>query len=120
MDLTRRITRVPEPVSSPEVRASRDLDEALRQARLKEAAHFEATLDIRDAETLRLQVLKDDLAPIVASRREAADFFELALVPGDPPRLWLDFITSVVMAPDPRTYWLVEDSQAGRETLLET
>ena len=32
------------------------------------------------AETLRLQVLKDDLAPIVASRREAADFFELALV----------------------------------------
>ena len=111
---------MPEPVSSPEVGASRDLDEALRQARLKEAAHFEAALDIRDAETLRLQVLKDELAPIVASRREAEDFFDLALVPGDPPRLWLDFITSVVMAPDPRTYRLVQDSQAGRETLFET
>src|SRR5947209_5006239 len=107
-------------MSSPEASASRDLADALRQARLKEAAHFEAALDIRDAETLRLQVLKDELAPIVASRREAEDFFDLALVPGDPPRLWLDFITSVVMAPDPRTFRLIEDSQAGRETLLET
>ena len=74
MHVTRRITRVPDPVSSPEVRASKDLDEALREARLREAAHFEAALDIRDAETLRLQVLKDELAPIVASRREAEDF----------------------------------------------
>ena len=111
---------MPQPMSSPEASASRDLDQALRQARLREAAHFEAALDIRDAETLRLQVLKDELAPIVASRREAEDFFELALVPGDPPRLWLDFITSVVMAPDPRTFRLIEDTHAGRETLLET
>ena len=111
---------MPQPMSSPEASASRDLDQALRQARLREAAHFEAALDIRDAETLRLQVLKDDLAPIVASRREAEDFFDLALVPGDPPRLWLDFITSVVMAPNPRTYRLVQDSQAGRKTLFET
>src|SRR5262245_42341701 len=91
-----------------------ELDGALRRARLAEAAHFEATLDIRDAQTLRLQVLKDELQPLVTSRPEAEAFFELALVPGDPPRLWLDFITSVVMAPDPRTYRLIEDSHAGR------
>jgi hypothetical protein len=93
---------------------------ALRQARLAEAAHFDAVLDIRDAQTLRLQVLKDDLAPVVASNSAATSFIDLALVPGDPPRLWVDLITSVVMAPDPRSYRLVQDSPAGRQTLLET
>ena len=93
---------------------------ALRQARLAEAAHFEAVLDIRDAQTLRLQVLKDDLAPVISGNPEATSFVDLALVPGDPPRLWVDLITSVVMAPDPRTYRLVQDGPAGRQTLLET
>lgn len=96
------------------------LNGALRQARLAEAAHFEAVLDIRDAQTLRLQVLKDDLAPAVLANVEAASFIDLALVPGDPPRLWVDLITSVVMAPDPRTYRLVQDGPGGRQTLLET
>jgi hypothetical protein len=99
---------------------SRNFDDALGSARVKEAAHFEAALDIRDAQTLRLQVLKDELAPIVASKRDAQDFFALALVPGDPPRLWLDLISSVVMAPNPRTYRLIEDTDRGREILLET
>jgi hypothetical protein len=96
------------------------LSGALRQARLAEAAHFEAVLDIRDAQTLRLQVLKDDLVPAVLANADAASFIDLALVPGDPPRLWIDLITSVVMAPDPRTYRLVQDGPGGRRTLLET
>lgn len=96
------------------------LSGALRQARLAEAAHFEAVLDIKDAQTLRLQVLKDDLAPVVADNNAATSFIDLALVPGDPPRLWVDLITFVIMAPDPRTYRLVQDSPAGRQTLLET
>ncbi|MGE3874804.1 MAG: hypothetical protein AB7F74_17775 [Parvibaculaceae bacterium] len=93
---------------------------ALRQARLAEAAHFEAVLDIRDAQTLRLQVLKDELAPMILANTEAASFIDLALVPGDPPRLWIDLITAIVMAPDPRTYRLVQDGPGGRQTLLET
>jgi hypothetical protein len=96
------------------------LNGALRQARLAEAAHFEAVLDIRDAQTLRLQVLKDELAPAILGNSEAASFVDLALVPGDPPRLWIDLITSIVMAPDPRTYRLVQDGPGGRQTLLET
>jgi hypothetical protein len=87
---------------------------------LAEAAHFEAVLDIRDAQTLRLQVLKDELAPVIKSNAEAASFVDLALVPGDPPRLWIDLITAIVMAPDPRTYRLVQEAAGDRQTLLET
>jgi hypothetical protein len=95
------------------------LAEALRKARVAEAAHFEAVLDIRDAQTLRLQVLKDDLAP-AAQSEEAKRYFDLALVPGDPPRLWIDLIGHVVMEPNPRTYRLVQDTEARREILYET
>jgi hypothetical protein len=105
---------------STRVPGDQGLGGALRQARLAEAAHFEAVLDIRDAQTLRLQVLKDELAPIILANAEAATFADLALVPGDPPRLWIDLITSIVMAPDPRTFRLVQDGHGGRQTLLET
>lgn len=106
--------------SSTRLPGDQGLNGALRQARLAEAAHFEAVLDIRDAQTLRLQVLKDELAPAILANAEAASFVDLALVPGDPPRLWIDLITSIVMAPDPRTYRLVQDGPGGRQTLLET
>ena len=96
------------------------LRDALRQARIAEAAHFEAVLDLRDAQTLRLQLLKDDLAPVGASLSAAEGLVDLALVPGEPPRLWIDPISNVVMQPDPRTYRFVQDTQNGREILLET
>jgi hypothetical protein len=105
---------------STRVPGDQGLSGALRQARLAEAAHFEAVLDIRDAQTLRLQVLKDDLVPVILAHAETSSFVDLALVPGDPPRLWIDLITSIVMAPDPRTYRLVQDGQGGRQTLFET
>jgi hypothetical protein len=97
-----------------------DLSGALRKARLAEAAHFEAVLGIRDSKSLRLQALKDDLTPVVSATPEAAKIFDLALVPGESPRLWVDLISSVVMEPDYRTYRLLQDNQSGRETLHET
>ena len=42
-----------------------DLSGALRKARLAEAAHFEAVLGIKDSKSLRLQVLKDELVPLI-------------------------------------------------------
>jgi hypothetical protein len=96
------------------------LTNLLRLARIAEGAHFDAALDIRDAKTLRLQVLKDDLAPILASNAEAGRTFDLSLVPGEPPKLWIDLITAIVMEPDPRTYRLIRDTQAGRDVLAET
>ena len=96
------------------------LDAALRRARELEAAHFEAVLSVRDAELLRLESLKADLAPIIAGHDRARDYFDLVLVPGEPPRLWIDLLGSVIMAPEPKTYCLAQDLPTGREVLFKT
>lgn len=96
-----------------------DFQAALERAREREAARRGAESDIRDLETLRLFVLKQDVAAALPQER-AEGGIDLQLVPGDPPRLWADLITFVEMAPDPRTYRLLRDSRDGREVLLET
>jgi hypothetical protein len=100
--------------------AQDQLTRALKEARLAEAAHFEAVLALRDAKSLRLQVLKDDLDPVIAANPMAAQLFDLVLVPGEAPRLWIDLISFVIMEPDPHTYRLIQDSQGTRHTLFET
>ncbi len=92
----------------------------MNQARDKEAAHLDAVQSLRDAKALRLQLLKDELAVIVAASPEARENFDLGLSPTEPQRLWIDLITSVVMEPDPRTYRLVEDRHGGRVTLFSS
>jgi hypothetical protein len=101
-------------------RQDRDsLADALREARLAEAAHFEAALDLRDSKTLRLQILKDDLLPAVQDSADARELFDLTLLPGDPPKLWVDLTSYVLMEPDHRTYRFLQDRQDRREILFE-
>ena len=105
----------------PVVRQEQDaLGEALREARLAEASHREAALDLRDSKSLRLQILKDDLLPGVKASPEARDLFDLTLLPGEPPRLWVDLTSYVLMEPDYRTYRFMQDRQDGREVLFES
>lgn len=108
-------------VANAALKSERDaLAEALREARLAEAAHFEAALELRDSKSLRLQLLQDDLLPAVRSSTEARELFDLTLVPGDPPKLWVDLVSYVIMEPDHRTYRFVQDRQDGREILFES
>lgn len=95
------------------------LAEALREARLAEAAHFEAALDLRDSKALRLQILKDELLPTVQATPEARELFDLTLLPGEPPKLWVDLTAFVVMEPDHRTYRVLQDRQDSRDLLFE-
>ena len=104
----------------PAVRQDRDgLGDALREARLAEAAHFEAALDLRDSKTLRLQILKDELLPATQETPEARELFDLTLIPGEPPKLWVDLTSYVVMEPDHRTYRVLQDRQDSRDILFE-
>jgi hypothetical protein len=103
------------------IRPERDaLGEALREARLAEAAQFEAALELRDSKSLRLQLLKDELHPTLKASAEARELFDLTLLPGEPPNLWVDLTCYVVMEPDHRTYRFLQDRQDRREILFES
>lgn len=94
---------------------------ALRQARLAQSAHFDAAAEIRDAKTLRLNVLLDEVRePLSGLARRSEGFIDPLVAPGEPPRLWIDMVAYVLMEPDPRTYRLQRDTAGGHEILLET
>jgi len=95
-------------------------EDSLRRARLAQATPLDALTGIRDAELLRLQALRDDLAAVVARSSRLEGLTDLALIADDPPKLWIDLVTHVVMAPDPRTYCLLEDRAAGSESLFSS
>jgi hypothetical protein len=96
------------------------LDQALKNARLLQAAQLEAMVNVRDARVLRLEALRDSLQPELGQRKELGDLFELNVQDSDRPKLWLDLISVVEMEPDPGTYRLVQDHNSHREILFET
>ena len=97
-----------------------ELTKALNEARLTSAAKLDAVLNVTDARALRLDALRAELEPILATNAEARALFDLNVQAGETPKLWLDLISSVVMEPDPRSYRLVQDQHDRRETLFET
>lgn len=92
----------------------------LRRARYIEAAYFNAARGYGDSEALRLDSLKSDLATFLAAHRKSAKFAELVLVPGEPARLWVDLLTSVVMEPNYRTYRIEQELDGKSTVILET
>lgn len=96
------------------------LDDNIHQARMAHAEQLSASLNVHDAALLRLKVLRDELAPLLIENAEARRLVNLTLVPGDPPRLWIDMTSYVVMAPNPGTYRLQRDGFCRQETLLQS
>jgi hypothetical protein len=96
------------------------LEREVRRARLAQAAHFDAVVAIRDAQTLRLAALNDELVRKMREEPRLAALLPLQIDPGFPPRLWLDDISYVEMEPDPRTFRLVRQDLSGHVTVAET
>ncbi|WP_330084893.1 hypothetical protein [Methylocystis iwaonis] len=93
---------------------------ALRRARIENAEHSAALADLRAAEAARLELLCDALAPVLAQVPPDCDIFDIAVAPGERPRLFIDQIGFVEMDRDRRTYRFLQDTRHGRITLRET
>ncbi|MEK4034332.1 hypothetical protein WOC76_12245 [Methylocystis sp. IM3] len=93
---------------------------ALRRARVENAEHSAALADLRAAEIVRLELLADALAPVLAQVPEDVDIFDVAIAHGERPRLFLDQIGFVEMDRDRRTYRFLQDTRHGRITLCES
>lgn len=96
------------------------LKAAIRRARVEQAEQSSVVAELRGAEMARLEMLRDTLEPVLAQVPADVDLFDAGLVPGERPRLFLDMIAYVEMAPDRRVYRFVQDTRHGRVTLAES
>jgi hypothetical protein len=94
--------------------------QALKQARLAEAAQLEALVSLRDARSLRLLALRDALKRELAGHDEALCLFELNVQDAEKPKLWLDLISFIEMEPNPKSYRLMQDGPQGRACVFES
>jgi hypothetical protein len=97
-----------------------DLKGALRRARIENAERSDVIGELRGAEIARLEMLQEQLAPVLAQVPADCDLFDVALVPSEHPRLFIDMIGFVEMGRDRRLYRLLQDTRHGRVTLCET
>lgn len=98
---------------------TRRLADAVRQAKIAAAQRSDVVVDIREADRARLEILQENLKPLLDELDPTDDYFDFTLSGGSHPRLWIDGTASVLMARDRRTYRLVRETRLGRITLAE-
>jgi hypothetical protein len=97
-----------------------DLVASIRQARIENAERADAIAEVRELEIARLKALESALESVVDQAPSSVDLFDLALAPGEHPRLFLDMIAFVDMAHDKRTYRFFQDTRQGRLLMAES
>ncbi|MEA3024804.1 MAG: hypothetical protein QOF91_89 [Alphaproteobacteria bacterium] len=105
---------------APEAAPPGSLKDAVRKTRIEIAEKSTVVVDLRDAETARLELLNDALDPLFAETPSDVELFDRGISRGDTPRLWLDAISHVAMARDKRRYRFVQDTRFGRKVLAES
>lgn len=101
-------------------RGGSTLREALRRARVDAAERSDVVIDLRQAEIARLDILREALGPVFADVPPEIDLFDLGLVAGDRPRLFVDMVAFVEMGRDRRTYRFMRDGRNGRALIVES
>jgi hypothetical protein len=96
------------------------LRDALRRARTESAEKSGVLVELRTAETARLDLLKEAIEPVLDQIPEDIDLFESAIMPGEPARLFLDQLGFVEMAEDKRTYRFWQDTRYGRILIAQS
>ena len=96
------------------------LKKAMRRARQDNAERAAVLDELRSMRIGRLEILREALRPLIAQIPEDVDTFDVGLMPGATPRLFIDMIGFVEMGRDARVYCLMQDSRHGRTRLAES
>jgi hypothetical protein len=96
------------------------LTAALRRARIDNAERSLAAEDLRGAEIVKLEILKERLLPVLMQLPRDCDLFDVGVSPGDRPRLFIDQIGFIEMERDRRAYRFLQDTRHGRITIADT
>ena len=106
--------------TSPErVKRPPSLTAAIRAARLEEAERSQVVGDLRSGEMARLDLLREAIEPVLSQVPVEIDMFDIGLVAGERPRLFVDMISFIEMGRDKRTYRFLQDTRHGRVLVAE-
>jgi hypothetical protein len=97
----------------------RPLRRMLRLVRERRADQQDAAEAMREMRLVRLEMLAEELDPVIAEVPEDDPQFDFVISSGLQPRLWIDATTHVAMGRDGRTYRLLQDTRTGRVVLAE-
>lgn len=92
----------------------------MRQARVENAERAGVLADLRAAQIGRLELLAEALKPLVGQVPADVDLFDIAVMPGSTPRLFVDMLGFVEMGRDARIYSFIQDRRHGRFVLAES
>ncbi|MEO1397275.1 MAG: hypothetical protein AAFU56_00220 [Pseudomonadota bacterium] len=98
----------------------RSLKAALYDVKTRQAERDDVVVEMKEAERARLELLADEVRPVLDDVDASDERFDLVVTRGDRPRLWVDATCFVAMGADKRLFRLIKDSRAGRVALEET
>ena len=113
-------TTAQETVGSHAPAAVQTLKQAMRRARVDNAERSGVVADLRAAQLGRLELLQEALKPLMAQIPADVDVFDVGVMPGATPRLFVDMIGFIELGRDARIYRFFQDARHGRMLLAET
>jgi hypothetical protein len=97
-----------------------DLAHAIRAVRIAQSEQNDVVADLKEAEQARLELLSEALERVYKDLPPGHEQLLLGLLPGRPPRFWVDATSFVMMGRDKRQYRFVKDTRLGRTVLRES
>jgi hypothetical protein len=101
-------------------RRAGELRRAIREVRIAHAERSDVIVELREAEQARLELLAEALEGVAQDLPTDHEQLLVGILPGQPPRLWVDATSFVVMGRDKRQYQFLKDTRLGRTTLAES
>ncbi|MDF1609723.1 hypothetical protein PZ897_16165 [Hoeflea sp. YIM 152468] len=98
----------------------RRLSDIVREVKIATADRTDVVVDMRDADRARLELLAEELQPVIAEIEPSDDRFDFGVSTGLQPRLWIDAVSHVHMGHDRRVFRFVRDTRLGRKVLSDT
>ncbi|MEL6750921.1 MAG: hypothetical protein AAFO70_02445 [Pseudomonadota bacterium] len=103
----------------------RTLKAALEAVKTRESERQDVVVEMKEAARARLEMLADDVRPLLDEIDPLDERFDFAVTRGEHPRLWIDMTTFVTMGADAEGavksgYRMLKDTRMGRQVLSET
>jgi len=98
----------------------RRLADIVREVKIATADRTDVVVDMRDADRARLELLAEEIKPVLGDIDPTDDRFDFGVSAGLQPRLWIDAVAHVHMGHDRRVFRFVRDTRLGRVILSDT